>query len=127
EKGEQPLYGITTPLASFTPLWPNLHYWVEMWDLARRTARPLDRLRVLWARPGWRPADLGGPLLAPEVDRSSYVKFDVPLADSRRLYVLSQLVLVLLAATPYLLRSGSLAVPPRVVGAALIAWSVVSF
>src|SRR6185295_2842540 len=89
--------------------------------------RPLDRLRVLWARPGWRPADLGGPLLPPEVDRASYVKFDVPLADSRKLYVLAQLVLVLLAATPYLLRSGSFGVVTRALGAALIAWSVVSF
>jgi sterol desaturase/sphingolipid hydroxylase (fatty acid hydroxylase superfamily) len=127
EEREEPVYGITKPLASFNPLWANLHYWVEMWDVARQTARPLDRLRVLWARPGWRPADLGGPLLPPEVDRSSYVKFDVPLAGSRRLYVLAQLVLVLLAATPYLLRSGSLGVPERVLGAALIAWSVVSF
>jgi hypothetical protein len=41
--------------------------------------------------------------------------------------VLAQLVLVLLAATPYLLRSGSLGVAARVLGAALIAWSVVSF
>ncbi|MFI4946885.1 MAG: sterol desaturase family protein, partial [Burkholderiales bacterium] len=114
EEREEPVYGITTPLASFNPLWANLHYWVEMWDVARRTARPLDRLRVLWARPGWRPADLGGPLQPPEVDRSSYVRFDVPRAGSRRLYVLAQLVLVLLAAT-------------RVLGAALIAWSVVSF
>ena len=78
EEREEPVYGITKPLASFNPLWANLHYWVEMWDVARRTARPLDRLRVLWARPGWRPADLGGPLQPPEVDRSSYVKFDVP-------------------------------------------------
>src|SRR5262245_64393264 len=98
-----------------------------MWDVARRTARPLDRLRVLWAPPGWRPADLGGPLLPPEVDRSSYVLFRSPLAGSRKLYVLAQLVLVLLAATPYLLRSGSFDVVSRTLGAVLIAWSVVSF
>jgi sterol desaturase/sphingolipid hydroxylase (fatty acid hydroxylase superfamily) len=127
EEREEPVYGITKPLASFNPLWANLHYWVEMWDVARRTARPFDRLRVLWAAPGWRPADLGGPLLPPEVDRASYVKFEVPLAGSRKRYVLAQLVLVLLAATPYLLQSGSLGVGARVLGAALIAWSVVCF
>ena len=77
---DEPVYGITKPLASFNPLWANLHYWAEMWDVARRARRPLDRLRVLWMRPGWRPADLGGPLGPTEVDRASYVKFDVPLA-----------------------------------------------
>ena len=46
EEREEPVYGITKPLASFNPLWANLHYWVEMWDIARRAARPLDRLRV---------------------------------------------------------------------------------
>jgi alkylglycerol monooxygenase len=126
EEREEPVYGITRPLASFNPLWANLHYWVEMWDIARRAARPLDRLRVLWARPGWRPDDLGGLLLPPDVDRASYVKFDVPLAASMKAYVLAQLVTLLAAATPFLQRSATLPMPARVLGAVLVAWSVLS-
>ena len=64
--------------------------------VARRTARPLDRLRVLWARPGWRPADLGGPLQPPEVDRSSYVKFEVPLGTITAATVVVTVPLVIL-------------------------------
>jgi hypothetical protein len=66
---DEPVYGITKPLASFNPLWANVHYWAEMWDVARRARRPLDRLRVLWMPPGWRPSDLGGPLGPTEVPR----------------------------------------------------------
>ena len=124
---EEPVYGITRPLASFNPVWANLHYWVEMWNVARRTARPLDRLRVLWQRPGWRPDDLGGPQPPPDVDRASYVKFEVPLARPLKLYVLAQLALVLLATTPYLQRNESLSTSVRAAGAALIVASLLSF
>jgi alkylglycerol monooxygenase len=123
---EEPVYGITRPLASFNPLWANLHYWAEMWDVARRAARPLDRLRVLVMRPGWRPEDLGGSVAPPEVDRASYVKYDVPLGARAKLYVLTQFVLVLAATTPYLQRNDSLATGARVLGAGFIGSSLVS-
>jgi sterol desaturase/sphingolipid hydroxylase (fatty acid hydroxylase superfamily) len=105
QERDEPVYGITKPLASFNPLWANLHYWAELLDVARRARRPLDRLRVLWMRPGWRPPDLGGPLRPTEVDRASYVKFDVPLARSAKLYVLGQFVVLLLVTTLYLRQS----------------------
>jgi sterol desaturase/sphingolipid hydroxylase (fatty acid hydroxylase superfamily) len=126
QERDEPVYGITRPLASFNPLWANLHYWAEMWDVARRTRRPLDRLRVLWMRPGWRPPDLGGPLRPTEVDRASYVKFDVPLARSAKRYVLGQFVVLLLVTTLYLRQSDALPTAARLAGAALVVWSLSS-
>jgi len=123
---DEPVYGITKPLASFNPLWANLQYWAELWDVARRARRPIDRLRVLWMRPGWRPADLGGPLLPTEVDRSSYVKFDVSLPWSAKLYVLGQFVAVLLLTTLYLRQAAALSLTARLAGAALVVWSLSS-
>jgi sterol desaturase/sphingolipid hydroxylase (fatty acid hydroxylase superfamily) len=123
---EEPVYGVTKPLTSFNPLWANLDYWAELLDVARRARRPLDRLRVLWKRPGWRPADLGGPLQAPEVDRASYVKFDVPLGAAAKLYVLGQFVVVLAAATLYLQQQDALAGTTRLLGAAILGWSLLS-
>ncbi|MFI5170509.1 MAG: sterol desaturase family protein, partial [Vicinamibacterales bacterium] len=118
--------GVTKPLASFNPLWANIDYWAELLHVARRARRPLDRLRVLWKRPGWRPADLGGPLQAPEVDRASYLKFDVPLGAAAKLYVLVQFVVVLAAATLYFQQQDSLAGATRLLGAAVLGWSLVS-
>jgi len=123
---DEPVYGITRPLASFNPLWANVHYWAEMWDVARRARRPLDRLRVLWMPPGWRPPDLGGPVGPTEVDRASYVKFDVPLGRAVKLYVLGQFALVLVATTFYLRHSGALGAAARMAGAALVVWSLAS-
>jgi sterol desaturase/sphingolipid hydroxylase (fatty acid hydroxylase superfamily) len=120
----EPVYGITKPLASFSPVWANLHYWVEIWDLARRAPRRLDRLRVLWQRPGWRPPELGGPTRATEVDRERYVKFDVPLALAMKLYVLGQFAVVLLASTFYLQRSDQLDPGLRAAGALAVLWSL---
>src|SRR6185295_5934812 len=48
---EEPVYGITTPLRSWNPVWANLHYWVDLSEKARRAARPLDKLRLFLARP----------------------------------------------------------------------------
>jgi len=123
---EEPVYGVTRPVASFNPLWANVHYWLELWDVARRARRPLDKLRVLWSRPGWRPADQGGPVSAPEVDRASYVKFDVPLARAVKLYVLAQFTALLVATTIYLRQSDTLAPMTRLIGAVAIIWGLSS-
>jgi sterol desaturase/sphingolipid hydroxylase (fatty acid hydroxylase superfamily) len=58
---EPVVYGITRPLRSFNAWWANFHYWVEMWDLARR-ARGWDRLRVWFAPPEWTPAGVERPV-----------------------------------------------------------------
>ena len=114
EERDEPVYGITRPLASWNPVWANLHYWAEMWDVAQRARRPLDRLRVLWKRPGWRPADLGGPEGPAEVDPATLVKYDVKVPRGLALYVLAQFALVTLATVAVLyagpqLRPGLLA------------------
>ena len=96
------VYGITTPLRSWNPLWANAHYWVELGSLARRATTPGDRLRLFLKPPGWRPASMGGPVAAPAVDAANYEKFDTPLARPKAAYVLLQF-LVLLAASTWLL------------------------
>lgn len=66
----EPVYGPVKPLGSFNPLWANLHYWVQMAELARGSRRFADKLRALVAPPEWRPADLGGPVVVPEPTRT---------------------------------------------------------
>jgi alkylglycerol monooxygenase len=123
---DEPVYGITKPLASWNPLWANVHYWAEMWDVAKRARRPLDRLRVLWKPPGWRPEDLGGPVGPTEVDRASYVKYDVPLSAGLKLYVFTQFVPALIASTAYLNASERLDPGAKALGALALTVSLVS-
>jgi sterol desaturase/sphingolipid hydroxylase (fatty acid hydroxylase superfamily) len=120
---EEPVYGITRPLASWNPVWANFHVWAELIDVARRARHFSDRLRVFVARPGWRPDDLGGHQPAREVDRAAYRKWDVPLPPGLAAYTLAQFVPVLLAAAALLFLQRDLARPVLAAGAA---WSTLS-
>jgi hypothetical protein len=93
-------------------VWANLHYWVELWRKARRIARPVDRVRLFLARPGWQPPELGGFVPAPEVDALTHRKWDTPLTRALGGYVLAQFAVVLVGATVFLFeqdRVGTLA------------------
>ena len=48
---EAPRYGITKPLKSFSPLWINIHAWVEMFDEMRHRQTLTSKLRCLFASP----------------------------------------------------------------------------
>lgn len=90
---EAVVYGITTPLKSWNPTWANLHYYGEMLRLAK-LMKGIDRVRLLFARPGWRPAYLGGSVAVPEVNPKAN-KYNALSSPWLNLYVLVQFVLVL--------------------------------
>jgi sterol desaturase/sphingolipid hydroxylase (fatty acid hydroxylase superfamily) len=95
---EAPVYGITKPLASFNPLWAQVHYWVELLQLSRRAQTLGDKLRVWWKPPIWQPAGL--PAVAPrEVSPSTFEKYEAPLSPARSIYLLVQYALLISAAT----------------------------
>lgn len=74
---KEPVYGTVKPLASFDALWANAADWQRLWQMARATARLRDKIWVWLAPPEWRPADLGGPVTVPEIERADQRKFDV--------------------------------------------------
>jgi sterol desaturase/sphingolipid hydroxylase (fatty acid hydroxylase superfamily) len=123
---EEVVYGITKPLASFNPIWANLHYWIELVDLARRTGRWADRLRVFAKPPGWRPAELGGFEPAPEVDARSYRKWDVEAPAGVTLYVFAQFVVIMLGTGALLNLQDSLSRGPLIAGSLLVVLSLVA-
>jgi alkylglycerol monooxygenase len=122
---EAPVYGITTPLASWNPVWANVHYWVELVDLARRAPRLGDRLRVFLSPPGWRPETLGGFQQPPEVDVASYSKWESDAPPLRVAYAFVQFILVLGAASFLLFRQDSLSRSTLVPAAVLVVVSLV--
>jgi len=104
---EEPVYGITTPLQSWNPVWANLHYWVDLFGKARRAARPVDKVRLFLARPGWHPEDLGGFQAAPEVDPERAEKFSTPAPLGLKAYAFVQFVITLAVGTLFLFRQDS--------------------
>ncbi|MCX2574526.1 sterol desaturase family protein [Pedobacter sandarakinus] len=92
---EEVFYGITKPLASFNPVWANLHYWGDLIATARRSPKLSDKVKVFIKPPGWFPAHLGGFQPAAEVDISTYHKYN-PYYDAKLSgYVLLQFTIAL--------------------------------
>jgi sterol desaturase/sphingolipid hydroxylase (fatty acid hydroxylase superfamily) len=126
-EGVEPVYGLVKPLGSFNPLWANLHRWVEIASMSRRTRRLRDKLYAWLAPPEWRPADLGGTVVVPEPDRDGPSLIAPPdRARDRRVFVAFAVVFV--AAGWFIHAAGVDAAAPLVivVGGAVLA-AVVSF
>ena len=91
ELDEEPvIFGVTTPLASWNPLWANLQFYAQLWDDARRAERKWDKLRIWFMRTGWRPADVAAKYPMSKPDLARFRKFEVPLERRQQFYVALQ-------------------------------------
>ena len=115
-EAEEPVYGITTPLASWNPIWANVHVFVTIARDAWRTEHWRDKLRVIFGHPGWKPADLGQSVTPKPVSPSTFLKFDPDIPRGVAAYALAQFVVVLLASVKLLEASAEL--PMHQTGAA---------
>ncbi len=102
EEEEEPVYGTVKPLASFNAWWANAAEWARIAALSRSSRRLRDKLYAWIAPPEWRPADLGGPVVVPEVDRAAYRKHEVVTTLALDLYVVFGFLLVAASTTAYL-------------------------
>jgi alkylglycerol monooxygenase len=123
---EEPVYGITTPLRSWNPVWANLHYWADLIGKARRAARPADKLRLLLARPGWLPEDLGGFQPAPEVDPAGTPKFTTSAPAGLKAYAFVQFVITIAVGVLFLFRQPSWPAATRWTTAAFVVAGLVA-
>lgn len=62
EEEDRATYGITKPLNSWNPFWANIEYYVGMFQLSKKFSNWKDKLRLIIAKPGWQPNELGGQL-----------------------------------------------------------------
>ncbi|TGM00507.1 sterol desaturase family protein [Leptospira barantonii] len=94
---ETPVYGITTQLKSFNPLWANFHYWWEMIQSAKKSSNWKEKVNVFFASPrstNETKADDGNEFrkekdVYHEKDESViFEKYDIPLSRGLLFYVL---------------------------------------
>jgi sterol desaturase/sphingolipid hydroxylase (fatty acid hydroxylase superfamily) len=96
---EEVVYGITTPLASWNPVWANIHYWIELFSAFNRAKGIKEKVFVFTKSPGWFPETMGGRQFPKEINLNTYVKYS-PEYDKRfNIYILIQFVFSLIIAS----------------------------
>lgn len=79
EEGEPCVYGTRNPLNSWDPLWSNVEVY---WSLAKDSWHAknwLDKLRVWFKPPSWRPADVAARFPKPAFDMANVQRFHPPV------------------------------------------------
>jgi alkylglycerol monooxygenase len=104
ELDEEPcLYGIRGQLKSWNPVWANLHYYWAMAKDCWHAESWMDKVKVWFAHPGWRPADVAARFPKPAYDlHRDFVKYDPPVSVSLSLYGFVQFVALLAANSHFL-------------------------
>ena len=122
DDNEPVIFGVTTPLASWNPVWANVQFYAQLWADARRAESTWDKLRIWFMRTGWRPADVAARYPMSKPDLSQFRKFEVPLDGRQQRYVLLQFC-VYIALGSYLMNLE----PKLSVAALVLGWGAVVF
>lgn len=94
---EPVVYGVTEPLESWNPIWANFQYWAKLKDLTKKFPRFIDRVKLFFMPPEWRPAGISPLPSHPEVRPETYIKYDTVVPRGMKLYVLMQIAPVIAA------------------------------
>jgi alkylglycerol monooxygenase len=97
------IYGIRNPLKSYNPFWANVHvYWSTLLD-SWHAERWVDKLKVWFKGPGWRPPGLDETHPIKRLALEDFRKFAPPVSRPVRLYAFFQFFCTTLAGTGMLI------------------------
>ena len=126
EEEERPNYGITTPLKSWNPVYANFAHYIDLFGILKETKSFGDGMRVLFKKPGWKPAYLGGyetPASPPE----DYAKYDQLESKNFNAYIFSQFLILLTVVPPFFFIAKDMDLSLRLIYAAWVVWTTISF
>ncbi|MEO9484683.1 MAG: sterol desaturase family protein [Ekhidna sp.] len=121
---EKPTYGVTKPTNTWNPVWANVLPIVDMTHQLKTTSGFLNKLKILFYKPGWQPDELGGYQAAPEVNKDAYHKYDVHPHIPMIRYVFVQFVMVLTFTALFLFTHVNYDLYVKLALAGYIMWSI---
>jgi alkylglycerol monooxygenase len=124
---EEVVYGITTPLASWNPLWANFHYWVELYTTFKNTKGLKEKLSVFFNSPGWFPESMGGRQYPKEIDMNNYVKYSPAYESKFNAYIFFQFVFSLAIASGLLFNASKLSTIQLISNCVLVVLGLTSY
>jgi sterol desaturase/sphingolipid hydroxylase (fatty acid hydroxylase superfamily) len=104
ELDEEPcIYGIRGQLKSWNPIWANLHYYAAMAKDSWHAKSWWDKIRVWFAHPGWRPADVAMRYPKTAYDpRRNFELYDPPRNLGLSVYAGLQFLVLMAANSQFL-------------------------
>ncbi|MBX2963256.1 MAG: sterol desaturase family protein [Cyclobacteriaceae bacterium] len=126
EEEERPTYGITKPINSWNAVWANFSHYADMGEELKRIPNWGDKIKYLFKKPGWLPDYLGGYRAAPEVDKTTYTKYETPAPLSLNLYVLFQYVICLVGTALFLFNASKFTLGEKAIFTVVISVVVVN-
>jgi sterol desaturase/sphingolipid hydroxylase (fatty acid hydroxylase superfamily) len=98
ERDDEPvIFGVRKPLANWNPFWANLQVYDYLLFDARHARRWRDKLGLWFRRTGWRPPDVEERFPKRPVTLDAFEKFDPPVPQAVRRYVLGQFAVAVVA------------------------------
>ena len=112
ELDEEPVvFGVTTPLASWNPIWANLQFYAVLWHDAARAGSWWDKCRIWFMRTGWRPADVAANYPLAKAELAAFEKYHVPLPRAAQVYAVLQFAGYVAAGSLLLAKGDTQSVP----------------
>lgn len=124
---EPVVYGVVTPIRSMNPIWANFEHFATIGRMVAAADTLGEKLRCLVGSPAFRPASLGGPKDAPEVDREHFVKYDPPPAPGLPAYVVAWFAVVGGAITALMPLAPEMPRLPLLALSALLLWTLLGW
>ncbi|MCB0688657.1 MAG: sterol desaturase family protein [Saprospiraceae bacterium] len=95
EEEEEVVYGVTKPLSSWNPVWANFDWYADMWQDLHKEMLWSDRIKLLFKKPGWLPAYLGGYRSPKELEKKEVHVYDTTIPLGLNYYILFQYLVIL--------------------------------
>lgn len=108
---EEVVYGITSPLKSWDPVWANFHYWRDLFSLSFKAKKLKDKINTFIQPPGWQPQELGGFQHPKEINVNQYQKFEIKVPKWVNIYAFIQFVFIILITSYFMFFSGNMFAP----------------
>lgn len=122
EESYEPTYGTTVQFKSFNPTWANFEYYGLMLN-AMKKMKFADKLKMIFAKPGWMPDYLGG-FQNPEPFKDGRNKYTAKVSITGYIYVAIQFALIIWGLVAFMSNFEILSAFYKVFFAALLLLSV---
>lgn len=100
EEGEEKcVYGTRPQLETWDPIWANLVVYRGLIRDAWATRRWIDKLRIWFMPPGWKPRDVAARFPTPKFELTAVSLYDPPMSKAVSLFGCVQFLLLLAASS----------------------------